>query len=213
MKTLKLLIIFFPLCLGFTTNAQQNEFIPNLSAVNDSMIWCAYNREATYDKAIYLDGKAGDGVLWLKKFNLANGRIELDIKGKNETGRSFVGLAFHGLNDTTYDAIYFRPFNFKSPERSNHSVQYVSYPKYTWYKLRDENPGKYENTVAPIPNPDDWFHATIVIEYPIVKVFVNNSETPSLIINQLNSRQKGLIGFWAGNNSDGYFKNLKVISK
>jgi CubicO group peptidase (beta-lactamase class C family) len=122
-------------------------------------------------------------------------------------------LAFHGLNDSTYDAVYFRPFNFKNLERSNHSVQYISHPKYTWYKLREENPGKYENTVKPIPNPEEWFHAAIVVEYPIVKVFLNNSEEPSLTINQLSTRISGKIGFWVGNNSEGYFKNLKILIK
>ncbi len=210
MKTLKL-FAFFLLCLGFSMNAQQSEFIPNLSEVNNSTIWTAYNRKVTYDGAVYLNGKAGDGILWLSNFVFANGWIELDIKGKNEPGRSFVGLAFHGLNDTTYDAVYFRPFNFTNLERSNHSIQYISYPNYTWYKLREEAPGKYENIINPVPNPEEWFHATIVIEYPKIKVFVNNSEKPSLTINQLSSRKEGWIGFWVGNNSEGYFKNLKIL--
>lgn len=210
--TIKLIVALFILCIDFSMSAQQKEFIPDLLKVKDSTIWSPFNRKVVYNGAVYLDERNGDGMLWLKNFNFANGRIELDLKGKNETGKSFIGVAFHGLNDSTYDAIYFRPFNFKNTERSNHSVQYISHPKFTWYKLRDENPGKYENNVKPVPNPDEWFHATIVIEYPVVKVFVDNAEEPSLIVNQLSSRKAGRLGLWVGNTSDGLFKNLKVIS-
>jgi len=209
---LKLIFALFILCIDFSISAQQKEYSPDLIKVSDSTVWSIFNRKVVYNGAVYLDAKNGDGMLWLKDFNFANGKIDLDIKGKNETGKSFVGIAFHGLNDSTYDAIYFRPFNFKNSERSNHSVQYISHPKFTWYKLRDENPGKYENSVKPVPNPDEWFHATIVIEYPVVKVFVDNAEEPSLIVNQLSSRKAGRLGFWVGNTSEGFYKNLKILS-
>jgi hypothetical protein len=118
---------------------------------------------------------------------------------------------FHGINDSTYDAIYFRPFNFNNPERNGHSVQYISHPEYTWYKLREEHPNKFENMVSPIPEPNEWFHVTILVEYPVVKVFVNNDAKPTLEIKQLSNQKEGLIGFWVGNNSDGYFRNPKII--
>ena len=206
MKTLKLLLAVFLFCISISTKAQQSKLIPDLSEVNDSLIWTVYNRNVTYDDAVHLDRKEGDGLLRLQNFDFQNGTIELDIKGKNELGSSFVGLAFRGLNDSTYDAVYFRPFNFENPERRNHSVQYISQPVYPWYRLREESPGKYENSINPSPQPEEWFHATIVIEYPVVKVFVNNSEEASLIINQLSLRNKGWLGFWVGNNSEGYFK-------
>src|SRR5258706_2878799 len=202
---MKILATIFLLCSGLSEiNAQSNEFIPDLSKVTDSKKWQTYNRHVTFDSIVYLDGSAEDGVLWYKDFNFTNGRIELDLKGKNEQGRSFVGLAFHGLNDSTYDAVYFRPFNFLNLQNSNHSVQYISHPKNTWFKLREANPGKYENVINPVPNPQEWSHATIVVEYPSVKVFVNYSKETSLTINQLSTQKGGLIGFWVGNNSERY---------
>jgi hypothetical protein len=150
------------------------------------------------------------GLLWFNGLALSNGKIELDIKGLDKQGMSFVGIAFHGINDSTYDAIYFRPFNFKNPDRKGHSIQYISHPKNTWYKLREERPSEFENTVSPVPDPDDWFHVTISIEFPIVKVYVNNASKPSLEIKQLSNQKEGWVGFWVGNNSDGYFRNLKV---
>lgn len=211
-------LTLFSLLILFTArlsvNAQTGKMIPDLSKASDTTYWSPFNRNATYsNEMLYLDSKPGDGVLWLKDLAFFNGIIELDIKGKNETGKSFVGIAFHGLDNSTYEAIYFRPFNFLSPQRRNHSVQYVSHPVFTWDKLRGKSPGKYENETTPIPDPEQWFHATIVIESPVVKVFVNNSKEASLIIDQLSTNKSGMIGLWVGNNSDGYFKNLKIVKK
>ena len=210
MKTIKFLLVVIQLSIGLSINAQKNEIVPDLSKIKDSNLWTLYNRELITDNAVHLNGEPGDGLLWLKGPIFTNGKIELDIKGKDERGRSFVGLAFHGLNDSTYDVVYFRPFNFKSPERRGHSVQYISHPEYTWFKLRKEHPEKYENPVLPVPDPTDWFHATIIVDYPNVKVFANNSEKPSLTVKQLSSRKEGWIGFWVGNNSEGFFRNLKI---
>jgi hypothetical protein len=211
MKTTKLFLIIIQLCIGFSLFAQQTEINPDLSKIDDSNLWVLHNREINIDKEVHLDGKPGNGLLLIKEPLFTNGRIELDLKGKDERGRSFVGLAFHGLNENTYDAIYFRPFNFKDPDRNGHSVQYISHPEYTWNKLRREHPEKYENQISPVPEPTDWFHVTIIINYPNVDVFVNNSDKPSLTIEQLISRREGWIGFWVGNNSEGYFKNLMIF--
>ncbi len=86
-----------------------------------------------------------------------------------------------------------------------------NYPEYSWNKLRQEHRGEYENTISPVPEPSDWFHVTILIEYPAVNVYVNNSTKPSLTIDQLISQRIGWIGFWVGNNSEGYFRNLKIF--
>lgn len=79
--------------------------------------------------------------------------------------------------------------------------------------LRKEHPGRYENRLNPVPKPEEWFHVNIIIDHPVVKVFVNNSLVPSLTVNQLSKRKSGMIGLCVGNNSDGYFRNLKVIKE
>jgi hypothetical protein len=155
----------------------------------------------------------GDGVAYLEGIEFANGTIELDLRGKDIQQLSFLGVAFHGVDGTTYDAVYFRPFNFRAddPERRKRAVQYISHPAYPWQKLRADHPGKYEQTVSPVPDPNAWFHARIVVAAPKVSVFVEGANEPSLIVSQLSARGKGLIGLWAGNNSGGDFANLKVI--
>jgi hypothetical protein len=159
-----------------------------------------------------LDAHEGDGVAWWPDVQFSNGTIELDIRGKDVLQQSFVGVAFHGLNETTFDAVYFRPFNFKSDDavRRAHAVQYVSHPTYTWNKLRTERPNQFEQPVAPPPDPNQWFHARVVIAFPSVRVFVNDAAAPALDIKQLSDRKTGWVGVWVGNGSDGAFANLTV---
>lgn len=157
----------------------------------------------------------GEGLAIVKNIEFENGTLELDIKGKNNPGRSFVGIAFHVQDEKTFNAIYFRPFNFKSQDkvRSGHSVQYVCHPEFSWHKLRGDFPEEFENPVNPIPDPDEYFHAKVVVEWPMVSVFVEDATEPSLKIKMKSEFKKGKLGFWVGNGSDGEFKNLVVTNK
>jgi len=163
-------------------------------------------------KGLRLSSSPGDGVAYLRGTEFGNGTIEVDIRGKDVQGQSFVGIAFHGVDSTTYDAIYFRPFNFRTPDstRHSHAVQYISHPTYTWQKLRAERPGSFEQPVSPAPDPNAWFHVRVVVASPKVSVFVGDAKQPSLVVDQLNDRTKGLVGLWVGNSSDGDFANLKI---
>jgi hypothetical protein len=89
-------------------------------------------------------------------------------------------------------------------------VQYVSHPAYSWQKLRAEHPDKYEQAVMPVPDPNGWFHVRLVIVSPKVSVFVENASEPSLIVSQLSTREKSLIGLWTRNYSGGDFANLNL---
>ncbi len=187
--------------------------------LQDTAKWKTMNRSAlmineTPYKGIGFNEVPGNGLMVLKGIDFSNGTIELDIKGSNKMQQSFVGIAFHGQDLNTYDAVYFRPFNFKSEEaiRRSHSVQYISMPTDDWEKLRNEFPGKYENKIEPAPRPDDWFHAKIIVKGKTVSVFVNNAQQPSLEVEKLNPNTKGGIGLWLGNNSGGSFANLKINS-
>jgi hypothetical protein len=179
--------------------------------------WKAYNRAATAiedgaRKAVRLDERQGDGLVLLQGSRFGNGMIELDIRGKDVFQQSFVGIAFHAVDEKSYDAIYFRPFNFKNPDpvRSNHAVQYVSHPEYTWQKLRAEKPEQYEKAVRPVPDPNGWFHVRVVIAAPKVSVYVDGSSEPSLTVDKLGTRLEGMYGLMVGNGSGGDFANLKI---
>ncbi len=49
------------------------------------------------------------GVVWIEGSDFAQGTIEVDVRGRDVPGRSFVGVAFHRQDDNTYDAVYLRP--------------------------------------------------------------------------------------------------------
>lgn len=151
------------------------------------------------------------GIAWLKDVAFSNGTIEIDLRGKDVLQRSFIGIAFHGVDTVTYDAIYFRPFNFQSqdPVRKIHAVQYISQPDFPWHRLRDEKNGIYEKAIIPAPSPSDWFHARIDVKDSQITVYVNNATTPSLSVTKLNTRKEGMIGIWnEGLNGD--FANLVI---
>jgi len=162
--------------------------------------------------ALRFNELSGDGLGWWPEVKFADGAIEFDVRGKDIFQRSFVGIAFHGLDEKTFDAVYFRPFNFRAtdPARRNHAVQYVSMPAYDWQTLRSKYPEKYEKPVAPVPAPDEWFHVRIVVAHPKVSVFVNGATEPCLTVEQLSARKTGWVGYWVGNGSGGEFADLKV---
>jgi hypothetical protein len=210
-------VLLLILCVTASFAAAQQ--IPDLEKFNDPSVWRIHNRAATTvpdrDKALRLDARQDDGMVWLVGSKFSEGTINLDLRGANKPGQSFVGVAFRGIDDTTFDAIYFRPFNFKNPDiaRRSRAVQYVSQPKYTWEKLRKDSPGKYENAVSPVPDPDGWFHARIEIEGQTIRVFVNDATSPCLEVTALSEPRAGMIGLWVGNGSSGDFANLEITSK
>ncbi|MGH9627072.1 MAG: hypothetical protein ACRD7E_01725 [Bryobacteraceae bacterium] len=163
-------------------------------------------------EALFLNAAANDGLAWITGLEFSEGTIELEIKGKDQQGRSFVGIAFHGQDNRVFDGVYLRPFNFQAveQERRSHSIQYISMPEHDWSNLRNKHPGKYEAAITPAPTPESWVKLKLVVEGKSVSAFVNSSDKPALTVDLLNDRLKGKVGLWVGNGSDGSFRNLKV---
>ncbi|WP_167613629.1 family 16 glycoside hydrolase [Maribellus sediminis] len=204
----------------FTTNLFAQLVKPELPGASDKQEWVVYNREIACIMAelgkiesILLNSNEGDGLVVYQNLEFENGTIEVDLKGKDVLQRSFLGIAFHIQDENSYNAVYFRPFNFKKPERAGHSVQYISHPEFAWHKLRSDFPEQFENPVTPIPDPNDWFHAKIEVSWPNVKVYVDDAEEPSLAVKMKSAFQTGKVGFWVGNGSDGSFRNLTIVKK
>ncbi|MES2695985.1 MAG: hypothetical protein V4773_21105 [Verrucomicrobiota bacterium] len=157
------------------------------------------------------------GAIWLDGVNFREGTIECDILGKSAPrGSNFLGIAFHGKDNTTFECVYFRPFNFRAenPENARHAVQYISHPQWTWQKLRAEKTGQYEKPIAPLLDGDAWFRAKIVVTATQVSVYVNDAAKPSLEVTRLTDRTDGNIAIWGGDAGDGgYFANLKIAPK
>ena len=196
---------------------QQRAIEPVLARLAEGQGLQVFNRRVTSlsdsaRKGLRLSENPDVGVAYLPGVEFANGVIEVDVRGKDVQQQSFVGVAFHGVDSTTYEAIYFRPFNFQAadPARRARAVQYVSHPAYPWQKLRAEHPGVYEQPVKPVPDPNGWFHVRVVVAGSRVSVLVNDATEASLVVNRLGERTNGLVGLWVGNNSGGDFANLRI---
>ena len=153
-------------------------------------------------------------IIVLTGVEFTDGVIEFDALGQSDPPQSnFLGVSFRFVDETTHDAVYFRPFNFRAedPERKAHAVQYISHPDHHWWTLRQDRTGQYEQPVLPAPDGDAWFHAKIVIARPKVSVFVNYAAQPSLVVAELSDRSSGGIGLWLGPGQGGHFANLKII--
>jgi hypothetical protein len=220
MKTTKVrfnLILIMGFVISLSASAQPAPVKYDLYAIYENNKLEIFNRKVvTFSennkKGIRVSKNENDGIVWLKDVGFSNGTIELDIRGKDEFQQSFVGIAFHGVDNTTLDAIYFRPFNFQSvdPIRKVHALQYVSQPDKPWQALREQFPGIYEKAVTPAAGGNEWFHVKIIIKSPVVTVYFNGSKEPSLTVEKLNKRTTGKIGIWVGNNSGGDFANLQI---
>jgi hypothetical protein len=176
----------------------------------------AVNREVTPASgdrlAIHVSEKEGPGVVWLGGSDFAEGTIELEVKGRDLLGRSFLGVAFHGKDDNTYEAVYVRPFNFRAddPARHQHAVQYMASPDFDWPRLRKEFAEEFENPVDPSVVPTDWVPLRVVVKGPTVQIFVGAVKAPTLEARKLGTLTRGMLGLWVGNGSDGDFRNLRV---
>lgn len=220
MNSWPIVLFICAFCCALNVFGQEKPVRYNLSELSKKNKLQVYNREvSTFSEkgknGIRFSQKDLDGIAWLEGVAFANGTIEVDIKGKDVLQQSFVGVAFHGADDKTFDAVYFRPFNFQVSDsvRRMHAVQYVSLPDFDWQRLRKEQNGQYEKAITPAVNPKEWFHVKIVVQHPQVSVYVNGESKASLQIGQLSKRQTGKLGLWVGNMSDGDFANLSVMNK
>ncbi|HEU4722254.1 MAG TPA: hypothetical protein VFS59_12885 [Gemmatimonadaceae bacterium] len=163
---------------------------------------------------VRLDAKPNDGIAVVEGAPFVEGTIELDVRGEDVQQQSFVGVAWGVQNDTTYEAVYMRPFNFRTPDtaRAKRAVQYVAHPTHPWQRLRAETPGKYEKSVSPVPDPTGWVPVRLVVTRTQVSVYANGGDEPDLVVPRLSDVKPGPVALWVGNNSRGDFANLRVTS-
>jgi hypothetical protein len=207
-----------PLCL-----AQDKAVAPDLSRINDGKTWSLANADcttATEDvkpvARLRPKGKvaAGSnvGLALVEGLEFSEGTLEIDLKGKAKFAASFLGMAFAASDGKTFEAVYFRPFNFLRDDKAlrTHAVQYVAWPDHTWEKLRKGKPGEYEAAVKPVPDPAGWFHARVEVTKQKVRVWVDDAKEPCLVVDRLGSRAKGRVGLWV-DSQEGAFRDLKIL--
>lgn len=163
-------------------------------------------------QGIRLSKEFGEGIAWFKGIGFSNGTIEFDVRGEDVKQHSFVGIAFHGQNDSTYDAVYLRPFHFLTQDTvlKKRMIQYVSLPQHTWRKLRAESPDEYENAIHQTLDPNGWVHVRVVVNDSTISTYINDSKGPSLVVEKVIPARSGWIGFYVADTSGGDFANLVV---
>jgi hypothetical protein len=201
--------IAFTAVLGLGSEARAQGTAPSITGTANR----SHSLVQESDRAIVrLDAKPGDGFAVVTGPAFAEGTIELEVRGEDVAQQSFVGVAWNVQNDSTYEAVYLRPFNFRTPDtaRAKRAVQYVSQPAYPWQKLRAETPGRYEQPVRPIPDPTDWVPLRLVVTPTQVSVYANGGGEPDLVVQRLGEVKAGPVALWVGNNSRGDFANIRV---
>ncbi len=200
----------------FVATAQKQQVF-NLPQIMQQGKLTIFNRDCKVmqgdsTKFLRLPDKEGEGLVWLPIKEFKNGTVTVEMRGKDVYQRSFVGIAFYGANDSTYDAVYCRPFNFQTTDsvRRIHAIQYISQPAYTWRRLREEQNGVFENDVLNAPKPNEWFTMKLVIAQDTIKAFINKAEQPSLVVKKLHRREKGKLGIFVADRSDGDFRDMTV---
>jgi hypothetical protein len=156
----------------------------------------------------------GFDVVWIDGMSFRTGTVELDVRGKDVQSQSFLGLAFSGEDDSTYESVFLRPFNFRTadPIRRNHAIQYESMPSHPWARLRSEFPEVYENPTDPPPDPNAWVRLRVIVEPKRIQIFVGEGVEPDLVVDRISARPEGRVGLWVGNVSGGDFANLKITA-
>ena len=94
--------------------------------------------------------------------------------------------------------------------RRQHAVQYISVPEYDWPRLRKEFPEEFENPVDASIVPTDWVPLRVVATDKTVQIYVGPVKSPTLEVRKLGQLDRGMVGLWTGNNSEGDFANLRI---
>lgn len=157
----------------------------------------------------------------IKNVDFSNGIIEVKVlsrllKNAPEFARGFIGIAFRiNNNNTKFECIYLRPTNGRANDqvRRNHSIQYYSYPDFKFDRLRKESPERYEAYADMELNK--WINIRIEVNGTQAKLFLDNNQQPSLIVNDLKhgANAAGSIALWVDVGTEGYFKDLKITKK
>lgn len=208
-------VLFLVSCAGHSA------IRPDVARIGDATSWNVVHAEshvAVEDgkQVVQLAPVGGNrkgsnvGMALVAGVTCAEGAIDVDLRGQGDARASFVGIAFGVADATRYEAVYFRPFRFRSTDavERSHAVQYVAWPEHTWEALRARSPGVYETAIAPVPDPAGWFHAHIEVGRATVKVFVDGAAQPTLVVHRLRT-DRGGIGLWV-DSQEGSFANLEI---
>ena len=147
-----------------------------------------------------------------------NGTLRVKVRSRllpdaPDLARGFIGLAFRiNEKDSEFESFYVRPTNGRSctdPVRRAHGCQYFAFPGYTFAYFREFGVGGYE---APCDiDLDRWIDLKIEVEGPRGRFYVNDMETPALVVEDLkHGDRRGGVGLFVDIGTEGFFKDLEI---
>ncbi len=148
-----------------------------------------------------------------------NGTIEVDVRARLSAWsdidcRGFIGITFRcSESNDLFEGFYVRPRNGRSctePQRRIHTMQYFSYPGYTFAYFRERGIADFE-AKADI-EMDEWVHIKAEVTGAEGRFYVDNMSEPALVVPKMFAGEdaRGGIGLYVDNGTDGLFRNLQV---
>ena len=148
-----------------------------------------------------------------------DGTIEVDVRARlshwaDIDCRGFIGIVFRASDaDDRFESFYVRPRNGRSctqPQRRIHTMQYFSYPGYTFAYFRERGIADFE-AKADI-EMDEWVHIKAEVRGAEGRFYVDDMSEPALVVPQMfaGADARGGVGLYVDNGTDGLFRNLRV---
>lgn len=91
----------------------------NLNVINRDIVSINNSKNT-----LILNNKKGDGLAIIEDLDFDKGIIEIEIKGEDNPGKSFVGIAFNVQNDSTYDRFILDLLILNPPKRQEEYILY-----------------------------------------------------------------------------------------
>jgi hypothetical protein len=216
-------------CLSFSSASEASAQQISLATLAKAKVRSATATVTTHDgsPALKLNSKGakdagyapGGPLVFLDNVRFKDGAIDVDVagapaKGAPEDARGFIGVVFRVQTEARFEIIYLRPTNSHADDqlRKNHTTQYSAEPDWPWNRLRKESPGVYESWAD--METGKWTHMRIVVKGTDASLYVNHLANPCLIVHGLKLGDvEGGVGLWMGQDTEGYFKDLRITKQ
>src|SRR5262249_10629387 len=118
------LVAHAPLC-----PARAAEIAPDLARISDAKVWSVINADCAtaledgqsvvrWKPKAKVHTPSNVGLALVEGVEFTEGTLEVDLKGKGKFEASFLGVAFGVADGKSFEAVYFRPFNFMREDKA-----------------------------------------------------------------------------------------------
>lgn len=153
----------------------------------------------------------------LKDMDFGNGTISVKmysrlLKDAPEHARGFIGIAYRINEDNTkFESFYVRPTNGRNcndPIRYNRSIQYFSFPTYTFDYFRNKEITDYEGHCD--IDLDEWIDLRAEIKDETAKFYVNNELVLTVEKMFHGATLRGSVGLFVDIGTEAFYKDLVI---